>query len=80
MFTGSTKIIYLLLQSLVLHSWVFCRRPWHRFPLPRGLGLLQDRVLFLLPPPHVTEHVLHAFQLPQLPSTKDKAQKTQCVA
>ena len=29
--------------------------PGHALPMPTGLGLVQVRYLFCLPPPHVTE-------------------------
>lgn len=64
------KTIYSRPQTKLLHCWESSALPSQFFPPPEGLGLLHFRVLFLRPPPHVTEHSLHEPHWLQFPSTK----------
>merc|ERR1712168_692147 len=56
-------------QLSVLHISISSLSPTHCAPPFLGEGLLHCRVLFLIPPPHVTLHSLHSLNSLQLPST-----------
>ena len=51
-----------------LQFWVSMPDPEHIVPPLLGVGLLHSLVRDWVPPPQVTEHVIHSVQLPHPPS------------
>jgi len=63
---------YSLGQLFVLHASDITSCPVQSAPPCCGAGLVHDRYRSWVPPPHVTEHLLHTDHLSQPPSTEIK--------
>ena len=60
-----------VVHAAVLQDFSCDESPGHPAPPFAGVGLVHERILYVIPDPHVREHVCHFPHDVQLPSTAD---------